>query len=79
MEVAPVPGDKPVHRLEVSMMRNGNWIIEEIHGAWWAYEPPRPPDRCFFSHGRPTNPPIKGPFNCREYAEFMKSKNWEKK
>jgi hypothetical protein len=50
-------------------MKQTNLIIEEVHGLWWAYEPPRPSNEKFVSHGRPQSPRILGPFNCREYAE----------
>lgn len=46
------------------------WIIEEVHGIWWAYLPPRPPDEKFVSHNRPYQPRIIGPFHCKEYAEL---------
>jgi hypothetical protein len=50
-------------------MKSTIWTIEEVHGIWWAYEPPRPPDEKFVTHGRSQSPCILGPFHCREVAE----------
>jgi len=49
-------------------MKN-KWIVEEVHGAWWAYIPPKPNAECFFSHNRPIRPQIIGPFHCEAFAK----------
>jgi hypothetical protein len=51
------------------------WKIEEIYGAWWVYETPRPELEQFKSHNRPSQPRILGPFHCQEYAEKRLDEN----
>jgi len=50
------------------------WVIGEVHGIWWAWLEPKPPDEAFRTHGRPTKPRIIGPFHNKIYAEVMAAK-----
>jgi hypothetical protein len=50
-----------------------HWTVEEVHGLWWAYLPPKPALEQFITHGtRPSN--LIGPFHCREFAEEQVAK-----
>ena len=50
------------------------WNIEEVHGIWWAWFPPRPDDKVFeASHKiKPRN--LIGPFHNKAFAEYAVEK-----
>jgi len=53
------------------------WIVEEIHGVWWAYRGVRPADDEFISHYPDANR-IRGPYFDRKWAEERVRQNFKK-
>ena len=47
------------------------WKIVQVHGLWWAHRKhvQHQPEE-FKTHGREDRLQIKGPYHCREYAEY---------
>lgn len=58
----------------VPVEQQRQWVVEEVHGIWWAWFPPRPKDEEFVSHAsRPSR--LLGPFHNKAYAEERLAKH----